>query len=402
MGVAVFGELGYTIVNSSAMPVYVKAIDLPLKWVAIVTASFLIMEGLLKSPFGVLSDKVGRKILILLGPLISVITSLITPHIENPYLLVGLRILDGIGAAALWPASFSLIGDYVPEKRRATAMSYFNLAYLLGVALGPLMGGTIDDFSKHHLHATDVTSKYYSFYLAAIFFALTSLVALIVLPGGKPVSHHHMETGEGFEIKSFRKMLKKMPAVLGITFIIFLGIGLIMSYFKLFAMDTFQISEQRYGILLLIPALIIAALSVPLGTLGDRFGKSFAIKSGIGICAFFFWLLLFFLNQYTLVVFGAFIGLGFVIAFPAWMALVSQTCPPSQRGAAIGAVGTAQGLGAILGVAVSGGLYSRPGFRFHELHIPNHGLPFVGCASMLLLAFLLTMIYIHEPVQKGN
>ena len=122
-----FAELAYAIVNISAMPVYIRDnVGLGGHWIGLVASAFLVVEGVFKSPFGMLGDRIGRKALILAGPAISVFTSLLTPFLHNPYALVGLRVLDGLGAAALWPSAFSLIGDQVPEEKRASAMGMFN------------------------------------------------------------------------------------------------------------------------------------------------------------------------------------------------------------------------------------------------------------------------------------
>lgn len=421
--VAVFGELGYTTVNVSAMPVYIKAIELPAEWVAWVMLSFLVAEGILKSPFGILGDRVGRKVLIIAGPLISTLTALLTPHVRQPFLLVGLRILDGMGAAALWPSAFSLIGDHVPENRRSAAMSYFNIAYLIGVALGPFLGGLIDDLARaklyphasaggnglfhhalsrleHHLHFLGVAPVRYSFYLAAVLFLLTSLIALIVLPNDHP-GGKHARVSQEFDMKAFRAMMRRMPMILLMTFITFMGIGLIMAYVKLFLMQTLDLSETEFGRMLLIPALFIAALSAPMGSLGDRLGKPLAVKIGIGTCAAAFWMMVLFLNRITLPIYGTMLGLGFVLAFPAWMALVSSLSDDSQRGAAIGAVGTSQGAGTIVGILISGFTYKLPGFKVGFLHVPEHGVPFLGCAILLLLAFAIALVAVREP-QKGS
>ena len=61
-------ELAYGIVNFSAMPVYALAIHLPTHWVGEIAAAYLVTEGLLKSPFGALSDRIGRKFLMVIGP----------------------------------------------------------------------------------------------------------------------------------------------------------------------------------------------------------------------------------------------------------------------------------------------------------------------------------------------
>jgi len=393
--VAVFGELGYTTVNVSAMPVYIHDLRLGDHLVGIAMLSFLVTEGLLKSPFGILGDRFGRKVMMIAGPLLSTATAVLTPHVQHPFALILLRIFDGIGAAALWPSAFSLIGDHVPENRRTAAMSYFNIAYLIGVAVGPFLGGAIDDFARYRLHLHGASPVRFSFYLASVLFLLTSLIAVLVLPNDHPGAGHAKATNE-FDFKAFRAMMRRMPMILLMTFITFLGIGLIMAYVKLFLMAALHLTETDFGRMLLIPALLIAVLSAPMGALGDRLGKPLAIKIGIGTCAVSFWLMVLFLQRATLPIYGTLLGLGFVLAFPAWMALVSSLSDASQRGAAIGAVGTAQALGTIVGIGVGSFLYKQPGFRLGFLVVPNHGWPFLGCAVMLLTAFLIAVFAVHE------
>jgi DHA1 family multidrug resistance protein-like MFS transporter len=396
--VAACAELAYTTVNLSAMGPFIRAHKLGDEFIGVAGICFIFFEGILKSPFGLLGDKVGRRILILAGPCVSIATCLATPHVRDPWTLIGLRVLDGIGAAALWPAAFSLIGDHVPENRRSQAMSLFNLAYLSGLALGFGLGGGSNDFAWHKLHFSFVESKSASFYVAAILFALASITAIIFVPKYKPV-HHSAETHAegGLDLKAFVSMLQRMPMTLLMTFTTFLGIGLITLYVKVFTLGYFHMSESQFGALLLGPALIIAALSVPMGSLGDKIGKAKAVKIGIGVCALSYWLLLATISVPTLIIFGTTLGLGFIVAFPAWMALVSSLCSSRQRGAAIGAMGTAQGLGAICGVGICTLIYKYGPYRVGPIRIPVHGLPFLLCGVMLAVSFLLAIATVKDP-----
>ena len=404
--VAGFAELAYVIVNISAMPVYVGAIGLDAHWIGVMATAYLVVEGLLKSPFGLLGDRIGRKTLILVGPAVSTFTAILTPFVHNPFALMALRVLDGTGAAALWPSAFSLIGDHVPANRRSSAMSLFNVSYLIGIALGPAIGGGINDWAHHALHLPYAASKDASFYAAGLLFALTTVIALLAIPNVRAVHHDPADLGPGveggFNFHDFKQMLGRMPMTLLMAFVTFLAIGLVMAYAKVFAMEKFHLNESRFGMLLIGPALAIAASSVPLGTLGDRIGRSKAVRLGIGLCALSFWLLLLFPTQWMLVCLGSVMGVGFVIAFPAWMAQVSETCDPKQRGAAVGAVGTAQGMGAIVGVAVSGFLYNLPAIPLGFITIPAHGIPFLGCALMLTLSFVLSIIAVNGSNRESN
>lgn len=396
--VSAFAELSYTTVNMSAMGVYInEGIKIDPKWIAVCSIVFVSMEGLLKSPMGILGDRYGRKPLIVIGPLVSVLTALLTPLSANPYVLVFLRVLDGLGAAALWPAAFSLIGDHVPAEKRASAMSLFNVAYLLGLALGPALGGTVNDFAHTHLGFSVARSKEASFYLAAAMFAITTVVAYVMIPNFPPTAGKKSSEGEhGFNLGEFVEMLRRMPMTLLMTFVTFLGIGLVIPYFKVFLLEHFGLTESRFGVMMIGPALAVAALAVPMGKVADKMGKARAVQIGIGICTVSFWLLLMMTHQWSIMLLGSLLGIGFAVAFPAWMALITTECDDSQRGTVVGAVGTAQGIGAVAGIGISSQLYKLHAFSFLGLPVPTHGAPFLGCAIMITVSFFLGLFTLRD------
>ncbi len=386
--VAGFGELGYNLVNISAMPMLVPTIGLGPGWIGWLLGIFMLTEAILKSPMGIAGDRLGRKILIVAAPFLSCITSILTVHLVNPYMLVPLRMLDGIAAAALWPATFSMIADHVAVDRRGSAMSYFNMAYLVGIATGPAIGGYLD----HRFHS--VTA---SFYAVAIVFALMVPVALLLLPGGKP--QHLHEAGESVRFRDSLKIGKAFPMLLGTIFLVFMGIGLCAPYIKRYCMFHFGLSEAQFGNLLIAPALIIAALSAPVGALGDRIGQARAVRIGLAMCASAFWLLLLVKVPMGLVIMGTVVGLGFVLAFPSFMAIVTSVCEAKNRGAMVGTAGAVQGLGAIFGTALSAAVIGR-NYRIAllvaghpiSIHILGQRLPFVGCAVLLTVAAVAALI----------
>jgi DHA1 family multidrug resistance protein-like MFS transporter len=409
--VAGLAELAYSVMNLSAMPVYLKySMGFGESAVAAIVTAFLLCEGLMKGPFGVLGDRIGRKWLIIAGPGVSIFTALFTllvqPH--QWYLFVLLRVLDGLGAAALWTSALAMIADVIEPERRAQAMSLFNVTYLVGIALGPFMGGAANDLTRlaaHHLGPTGLISpeidpRQASFYLISALFLLTALVACWRIPNIRP--HHKNYATEheaGFRIQTLSVALKRMPAMLLLALVTFLGVGQIMAIIKLFALAELGLSETEFGALLLVPALVIAAASVPLGTLGDCIGKARAVRVGLGLCAFSMWALIFIQSRFALVLGGSLVGVGFVVAFPAWIALVSTCCEPQLRGAVMGAVGTMQGLGAVVGALLGGYLYeyARIPLPFLPTTHPNHYVPFIGCALLLLVAWFLSLFTIKDP-----
>lgn len=385
IALAGIAELAYAVVNFSAMPPYLR-FELGLgAWIGVIGAAFLLAETALKSPLGLLSDRFGRRRLLLVGPLISAVTAPLTVVVHHPLGLMLLRALDGVGAAALWPTAFATIADLADKKQRSTAMSLLNVTYLIGVALGPLLGGIINDATG---------SRLASFYLAGALFAITVAVCLIGVPSriprhadDDPDPHLHPPK---LSLKDMWDSAKMVPDTLLLGFISFFGIGMVMLLVKLYAMEVLGLSESGYGMLLLPPAVLFVLLSVPAGRIGDLWGRENTMRLGVGLAAAGMWVIPFVHSYWALLISGCVIGIGYLLAIPAWMALVSEI-GGNRRGAVMGAVFTAQGLGAMIGAPLGAYLYDKVPIRIGSWHVSSHITPFLGTAVALTISFLITV-----------
>jgi len=174
---------------------------------------------------------------------------------------------------------------------------------------------------------------------------------------------------------------------MALGFLIFLAVGLIGPYAKSYFMDRFHMTESGFGTALLLPALLIGAVSVPLGHLSDRWGKTNAIKLGMGLCAMSLWGIQWASSQIAVVLLGALLGVGFVLSFPSYMAYLSNLADPHERGGLIGAVRLAQGTGAFTGA----GLASL-------LHVSHAGKDwvFLLASSLLTAGFMMAVWVLRE------
>ncbi|MDQ2743849.1 MAG: MFS transporter [Chloroflexota bacterium] len=106
-------------------------------------SSYLLANFAFQYPAGALSDRIGRKPLMLTGLVVQAILTLVYLAVSDPLLFVGLRFLEGIvGAAVLSPAR-ALIADAVPEDQRGEAYGIFSAFFNAGFLLGPGIGGLL-------------------------------------------------------------------------------------------------------------------------------------------------------------------------------------------------------------------------------------------------------------------
>jgi MFS transporter, DHA1 family, multidrug resistance protein len=385
-----FAELGYVTLNISAMPVYLReVVGLGESTITAVGSVFLLTEAIFRAPMGMLSDHFGRRRLIVLGPALTVFTSLATLVASHPLHFIVLRALDGLGAAMLWPAVYAAIGDSVPLHKRAWAMSFLNMTYMSGIALGPLAGGLANDLSG---------AKQASFYLTACLFMVAMLIAWRFYPrDGRVPNGAGSAPGEKLSLGAFLNALRIAPGHMLLAFVVFFGIGLIMLLVKLYAMDEFGVSETLFGVGLVVPALAIAVLSLPLGRLADWLGRTRSIRLGLMLAAGVVWSVVA-PSQPPIawVLVAAALGaVSFVLTFAAWMAELSEI-DPERRGMMLGAAGTAQGVGSILGALIGGFLYEHVPLTLGAITVPAHRTPFIGCALTLTLGAALSWVVLKR------
>jgi MFS family permease len=132
-------------------------------------AAFLIPFALLQYPFGVISDKIGRVLPLIVGSILYSII-VISVGFTAPPLLILVMVIGGVAGALMYPPSAALAGDFANPAKRGTAMGGFNLFGSLGFAIGPFVGGLIAD--SHGFHVSFAVAGLAVFLVALIFLPL--------------------------------------------------------------------------------------------------------------------------------------------------------------------------------------------------------------------------------------
>jgi MFS family permease len=235
--------------------------------------------------------------------------------------------------------------------------------------------------------------------MAAILFIAASLLAL----GLRDHRPHSQSTG--------LHLSRVSPWLLATGFLAFAGIGFPSFIAKLFPMDEFRMSEGQVGLLVLPTAILLAVLSAPAGRLATRLGARTTVFAGLVLCAIGTGMIGLAAIRpesrtvATVMIAAPLVGVGFLIALPAWYAYVGGAAGSATR---LGAVMAAQGIGAIAAAPLGAAMYEKlQPFGVASRLGPSfaHWSPFLaasGCLAAAAIVFLAASGPAREPSDDGR
>lgn len=345
--------------------------------IASATLAFVAAETIFKIPMGTLADRYGpRKLIFFALAVASISPLLMTFFAREWYHFIPLRAMDGLGAAALWPAMSALMATSVPRKAKAAAMSVFNGAYCLGLAVGPMLGL----FLAHQYGNRAI------FPLCTVLLFTGLAIASKVLRNGvgeplrKPATHTKPDftedaatafrEGLGGNLLRGRPMLVRMMALYALSQC---AIGLLANTMLPYIKGQFQVEEGDLPKMIAGPALFVAALAIPLGRVADTIGRPQAVwisyaMAVVGMVAVASTSLMapttdIFSLQILLFGAGMLLLVGsYILGTPAWLGLTSVQVEDGRQAQALSLMQTSQGVGVVIGsalVASAGHLLTR-------------------------------------------
>lgn len=305
--------------------------------------------------WGPLSDFFGRRRGLITGLIIFVAGSVAAFLARDFHLLLGARILTGMGASMLSLNTISYAADYFPYERRGWAMgsifsSYF-AALILGVPIGTWMG------ERHGWHSVFALSGASAFALAIAARLFLPPLQRRRTPGqAESAMMQEIHTYLGFlqQRRTFGALLSSFCASAGTTgFLAFLGIWL---------HDAFGISGQKVGLVFLVSGAAALVASPLAGSLSDRIGKRTQFASSNVALAMF--LLVLPRLSWGPALFGVFCAISLSAAFRQgpMEALLTEVVPTASRGSFIALKNSFSQIGIALAALVSGLAFESSGY----------------------------------------
>lgn len=301
-----------------------------------------LMQAIFQIPFGLLSDRIGRKPLIVGGLLLFVLGSVLAASSESIWGIILGRALQGSGAIAA--AVMALLSDLTREQNRTKAMAFIGISFGITFAIAMVVGPVVT-------HALGLQAL---FWMIALLASIGILITLLVIPSAP---NHLLNRESGIVKGSIQRVLAN-PKLLKLNFgILCLHILLMSSFVALpgqFEQAGFQAAEHWK--VYLITMLIAFASVVPFIIYAEvkrRMKRVFVSCVGVLLIAEIvlwgagnhFW---------TLVAGVQLFFIAFNLMEAMLPSLVSKESPAGYKGTAMGIYSTSQFLGVAIGGSLGG------------------------------------------------
>jgi DHA1 family multidrug resistance protein-like MFS transporter len=314
-------QFGVTVI-APLLGMWVEASETPFLTAALIFSAFTIVSTPLTIPGGIMSDKLGRKPLVIAGLLLYALASALFPFSTEPYDWIFVRALQGAGAGLFFPAITALLADVTSPRERGHAMSVYNVGLGIGLALGPASGGIL--FDRFGIFVP---------FFACVVFALFSVV-LVLLFVHEPKSRERLTEHAKKKRLQLDAKGKKALALSGVVIFFGIGVAAIMgSLFSPFAFapENLRLSTGMIGVILSTMFLVFAVLQEGFNRLMREIGELILSLAGLFLCACGLLVLYFATAVFELVVMSVLLGAGLGALSLGTLTLASKAAGEEER-----------------------------------------------------------------------
>jgi MFS transporter, DHA1 family, multidrug resistance protein len=355
--------------------------------VGIIMASYFAASVVTQYPAGKISDRFGRRIILLGGLLLFAVGSVGFAFAAAAGYAVLFRSLQGIGAGAVSVAAAATIASVVAPGDRGGAFGALYGSQMLALAIGPLVGSAIGTASMRVLFLAAAASALVALAPMSRIGRLRPAVEndgsdqptdtrsqeLEALAGGSPAG--------GLSLRGGKRSFRFTAATNGV-FVEFLATGLLIGVYEAcwtLLLDARGASSLEIGLSWTLFALPFAVLSIPAGVLAEHFDRRLLAIGGLAASGLFCGLYPFLHNVPLLVGLGSIEAACSVIGAPAAVLILTDATPAAAQGEAQGALGAGRTAATAAAAGAAGALFGLdPAIPFTLIAF----LTIVACLAM--------------------
>lgn len=248
---------------SPILPLYARTFNATGLEIGLVFAAFSVSRALLAPFLGRLSDRVGRKPLILGGLAIYAAVSVLYAVASSLWQLGLFRLIQGIASVMVTPIAQAYVGDLTPPGSEGKVLNAFYASQFVGMAIGPVLGGGIGQAWSYNA----------SFLVMGALTVVSFFLVAVTVPTDETAKARR--TPRVRRIEPLREVIRH-DAVKAMS-VYFATRGFwrqaFSTFYPLYAAASFGASEAQIGIVLSVYTFAEGLLQIPFGYLADRYPR---------------------------------------------------------------------------------------------------------------------------------
>ena len=273
---------------------------------------------------GALTDRLGRKGMLIFGLIASAMTSLLMGLVNSIGLFYGTALVAGFFSHVAAPAQQATVADLLPEEQRAQGYGLLRVVVNLAVTIGPAIGGLLAARSYLFLFICDAVSS-----------LITAAIVALALPETKPAP------AEGEPEQTVAQTFAGYWTVLrDTTFVLFIGASILMilvymqasGTLAVYLRDVHAVSEQRFGTIISLNAGMVVLFQFSVTRWIKRYRPLAMMAAGSLLYAIGFAMYGFVSTYAMFLVAMVIITVGEMLNAPTGQALVARFAPEDMRG----------------------------------------------------------------------
>ncbi|HEY9788400.1 MAG TPA: MFS transporter [Candidatus Obscuribacterales bacterium] len=353
------------------LPTYAQQLHADGTQVGLLLASYSLMQFLFTPFWGRLSDRIGRRPVLLVSLLASSVGYAIWGLSTSLEALFLSRIVAGAGNANIAVAQ-AYVSDVTSAENRAKGMGMVGAAFGLGFVLGPAIGGFSAAYGLQTIG-----------FIACAISVVDLVLTFFLLPEPEKRSHAGAErfaVGKGFYLETLAS--EKLRTSLAIFFISTFAFANMEATLVMLTRDQFSFTPQQNSLMFTyIGVLIVLVQGGMIHRLAKKYGEKRLISIGTVLVSLGLLLTPFTKSVPVLCAALALLAVGSGINNPSNQSMISKLAPPDRVGGVLGVGQSLSTLGRILGPSVGGASFQYLGMSS----------PYVIGAVAMVVAFLISL-----------
>lgn len=347
-----------TISKSPVLPLYVKALGGNEIIIGLISA-FSPLAGILFSfPIGLMSDKIGRKKLLLVSGLVFLISPLLYLLVSSPIWLIPIRFFHGTATAILGPVASAMIAKAY-SSTKGEKLGLYSSSTLIGRALAPLLGGFIISF-----FATQGLSvlPYKYVYIAAFILAIPIISLILLIKDEEKIKSQVTKKDFLLDLQYFYENKRLFSTAL-VEMTIYFAYGAFETYLPLYLIGL-NIPAREIGLIFSVQILSIALSKQLFGKLADKVDKRLLILVGSLTLGVSIGILGYFHTVFSAIILGLIFGLGLSFSTVTTSSYVAEVSEDNKLGSSLGALSSIMDIGQTIGPLITGIVITYFSYKF--------------------------------------